>query len=132
MSGEVSADERRFRAGGQVHIWLLELKAPSDQTVRARYESVLDPHELTRLDRFAFQHLRDEYLVSHALTRLILSRYESTPAGGLTMVRNAYGRPELSASRIGLRFNLSHAAGLAALAVTQAADIGVDLEREDR
>ena len=119
-------------ADGQVHIWLLELKAPVDPTVRTRYTSVLDAQELTRLGRFAFEHLRDEYLVSHALTRLILSGYERMPAGALTMVRNAYGRPELSTSRIGLRFNLSHAAGLAALAITQAVDIGVDLEREDR
>jgi 4'-phosphopantetheinyl transferase len=119
-------------ADGQVHIWLLELKAPIDPTLRTHYVSLLDAQERARLGSFAFQHLRDEYLVSHALTRLILSRYEGMPASGLTMVRNAYGRPELNASRIGLRFNLSHAAGLAALAVTQTADIGVDLEREDR
>jgi 4'-phosphopantetheinyl transferase len=119
-------------ADGQVHIWLLDLKAPADPTLRAHFASMLDAQELARLGRFAFQPLRDEFLVSHALTRLILSRYESRPAGALTLVRNAYGRPELSASRIGLRFNLSHAAGLAALPVTRTVDIGVDLERADR
>jgi 4'-phosphopantetheinyl transferase len=119
-------------ADGQVHIWLLDLKAPAEPALRAQYASYLDAQELTRLDRFAFQHLRDEFLVSHALTRLILSRYERRPAGALNLVRNAYGRPELGTSRMGLRFNMSHATGLAALAVTRMVDIGVDLERQDR
>ncbi len=117
---------------GQVHIWLFELKAAQDEPTWQRYESLLDDEERTRLQRFAVQSLRDGYLVSRALTRAILARYEGAASDSLLMVRNPFGRPELSQSRLGLRFNLSHANGLGALAITTAWDIGVDVERDDR
>jgi 4'-phosphopantetheinyl transferase len=117
---------------GQVHVWLFELKAAQDQPTWQRYESLLDFEERTRLQRFALQSLRTEYLVSHALTRLILARYEGAAPEALLLARNPFGRPELSHSRLGLRFNLSHAKGLGALAITTAWDIGVDVECEDR
>lgn len=128
----ISVDPVYRLQSGQVRVWLLELKASLDPPTWQRYESLLDNEERTRLQRFAVQSLRDEYLVSHALTRLILARYEGTAPDSLLMVRNPFGRPELSQSRLGLRFNLSHAKGLGALAITTAWDIGVDVECEDR
>jgi 4'-phosphopantetheinyl transferase len=117
---------------GEVDIWRLDLNAFHDPSLRQSYRDVLSPAERERLERFAFDDLREDYLVSHALTRMVLARYEGVAPSALSFTRNAFGRPELSDSPAGLRFNLSHVKGSAALAITKYWDIGIDLECDDR
>ena len=111
----------------QAHVWLLPLT-----TGRADDRRLLDIEEQSRLDRFIFQAARDEFLASHVLTRRILAGYEHVSSEALAFARNAFGRPELSGSRSGLRFSLSHSGGWGALAVTRAEAVGVDVEPSAR
>ena len=120
-------DEIFELAHDQAHVWLLALTVPRGDDRR-----LLDPEEQSRLARFVFQASRDEFLASHALTRRILAGYERVSPEALVFERNAYGRPELSGSRCGLRFSLSHSGGRGALAVTRAGAVGVDVERSER
>jgi len=61
--------------------------------------------------------------------RDLLGRYLQIQPGEISFVSNAFGKPDLGpefASR--LKFNLSHSAGLALIAITTASNVGVDLE----
>ena len=98
-----SMDEIFELAHDQAHVWLLALTVPRGDDRR-----LLDPEEQSRLARFVFQASRDEFLASHALTRRILAGYERVLPEALVFERNAYGRPELSGSRCGLRCSLCH------------------------
>ncbi len=124
-------DEHFELQPGQVDIWRLDLRAFQDPSRLPSYLQLLSLEERDRYHRFAFEPLRQNYLVAHALTRIILARYEAIPPAALDFTRNAFGRPELSHSQVGLRFNLSHTQASAALAVTTAWDIGIDLECDD-
>jgi 4'-phosphopantetheinyl transferase len=80
--------------------------------------------------RFVFERHRQEYLVSHALIRDVLSRYAPVSPRTWRFEVNAYGRPSIAepAEWKGLRFNLSHTDGRAVVAVSSEIDIGVDVE----
>ncbi|HZL95487.1 MAG TPA: 4'-phosphopantetheinyl transferase superfamily protein [Vicinamibacterales bacterium] len=58
-----------------------------------------------------------------------MGRYLKTRPDRISYVYNAFGKPELS-PRFGssLKFNLSHSAGLALIAITTDSNVGVDLE----
>jgi 4'-phosphopantetheinyl transferase len=69
-------------------------------------------------------------VVAHGTLRQLLGRYLGTHPGQLRFVHNAFGKPELSPEcGSPLRFNLSHSADLALIAIAAGADIGVDIER---
>ena len=74
---------------------------------------------VARVERFKLA-LPQSCGITNRLIELILQ--------ALAFVANEYGRPELSPGREGLRFNLSHADGLAALAIAREAELGVDVE----
>jgi len=61
--------------------------------------------------------------------RDLLGRYLQTQPGQISFVYNAFGKPDLS-PEFGnrLKFNLSHSAGLALIAIATASNVGVDLE----
>src|SRR5207249_9687258 len=69
------------------------------------------------------------FIAAHGVLRELLGRYLQTEPGRIRYVHNAFGKPDLSAEFGGrLRFNLSHSAGVALIAIATDADIGVDLE----
>lgn len=117
---------------GQVAIWQIDLHAFQEPSRLPAYLELLDSEEQARYRRLAFEPLRQNYLVAHALTRLILARYEGVAPAAVSFTRNAFGRPELHDSPCELRFSLSHARAFAALAITTTWDIGLDLECDDR
>jgi 4'-phosphopantetheinyl transferase len=101
--------------------------------LRDYYRSLLTQAELARLARYAFDHLKVEYLITRALCRTVLSAYREVPPQDWSFVANEYGRPEISTPGIeGLRFNLSNARSLVACVVTRTADAGVDVEEIER
>lgn len=92
----------------------------------AAESACLTDDEITVARRFVFERDRLWYVASHAFLRRTLARFLDIPPREIGIVRDANGRPELGDRR--LRFNLSHTAGLAALAVTVSDDVGVDVE----
>lgn len=122
----------RELTAADVDVWLVPRPLLlRDPMLLARYEALLSSGERERLARIVHEETRHEYLVARALVRTTLSRYDAAvapPAWRFDV--NAYGRPSLAAGQTArdLRFNLSHAHGLIACAVTFSRAVGIDVE----
>ena len=112
-------------APGAAHIWLAPLAEPPE-----RVRELLDhlaPDEVTRAAQFRFERDRNEFIVAHAALRMILGSYLRQAPDRIALDYNPYGKP-LLARACGLEFNLSHARGVALVALAQDMRIGVDVE----
>ena len=98
--------------------------------LRYRLEQTLSDDERRRAGRFYFQSDREHFIVARGVLRSILSSYLGVEAPKLRFGYGAYGKPALMlpSDAADLRFNLSHAGGLALYAVTRDRAIGIDLE----
>ncbi|MDY7231645.1 4'-phosphopantetheinyl transferase family protein [Hyalangium rubrum] len=113
----------------EVHVWITEPERITDPRLLEAYLALLDRAERERHQRFHFEKHRRQYLVSHALVRLCLSRYAAVPPEAWSFVTNDHGCPRIAGEGSPrLRFNLSHTDGMAICAVTSEADVGVDVE----
>jgi len=91
-------------------------------------------NERKKNDRFAFD--RDRWLAVAArfLLRQVLSEYHRVPPDAWEFATTEFGKPHLVGpmSHPELCFNVTHADGLLAVAVTQGRAVGVDAEPLDR
>lgn len=125
MSGE------RPLARQQVHIWLVDPTTVTDTDLLSRYHELLTPDEHAKWQRYRFDKDKHQHLVTRALIRSTLSRYEPSIAPqDWRFELNAHGKPAIAnVLARPLHFNLSHTQNLAALAVTRCAPVGVDVEK---
>src|SRR5687768_3665208 len=79
----------------EVHVWIAEPERVTEPRLLAQYLALLDGSERERHQRFHFEKHRQQFLVSHALVRLCLSRYAPVPPEAWTFTLNAWGRPEV-------------------------------------
>jgi 4'-phosphopantetheinyl transferase len=111
----------------EVHCWYVHLDVPGAE--EADCLAVLSGAERLRGARFRSDRDRRRYVVAHGVLRLLLGRYLGADPARLEFVVGAHGKPGLRPrSGRGLRFNLSHADDLAAIAVARD-EVGVDVER---
>lgn len=98
--------------------------------LRYRLEQTLSDDERRRAGRYYFQSDCEHFIVARGVLRSILSSYLGVEAHELRFGYGAYGKPSLMlpSDAADLRFNLSHAGGLALYAVTRDRAIGIDLE----
>ena len=111
-----------------VAIWLVDLRLCS-----ASIGSFLEPlstDELSRAERFSAMRDRSRYLISHGALRMILSDYTNVDPKHLKFVIGRHGKPSLDRTRSlpDVRFNLSHSANMAVIAVAPGHEVGVDIE----
>lgn len=98
-----------------------------------RLVDLLDAAEREQAKRFVFERDRRPYQVAHALKRLMLSMH----AGGAVAPQvwafelGTHGKPRVT-QEAGPQFNLSHCDGLVACAVSERAEVGVDVENLDQ
>jgi 4'-phosphopantetheinyl transferase len=114
-------------ASDEVHSWCASLDVPPETS--ARLYATLTPDERNRSARFQFEHDQQRFIVARGVLRDLLGRYLQTQPSQINFVYNAFGKPDLSpefANR--LKFNLSHSAGFALIAIATASNVGVDLE----
>ena len=111
------------------HIWAIPLDL--NPAAVEEFHATLAPAERERAARFHFSRDRDRFVVGRGALRHILGRCLQTAPTKLRFTYGPHGKPSLEhgAEESGLQFNLAHSDGLALLAVTRAAQIGVDLER---
>lgn len=94
----------------------------------AVYSTWLAPEEHRQHERMATAALRDEYLVTRALSRSVLSRYApDVHPSAWRFERTEAGRPFVVGPRAAPSFNLSHADGMIVCAAGTEA-VGVDVE----
>lgn len=132
----MAARERaRERLGpGEVHVWTTPPPAIEERALLQAYEAMESDDERERRLRLRFAADRHERLVAVALVRTTLARYADVAPRDWRFERNEHGRPDPVAGQCDppLRFNLSHARGLVACAVTVDRAVGIDVERIDR
>jgi 4'-phosphopantetheinyl transferase len=95
--------------------------------VDALYET-LDPGERQRAARFHFARDRDRFIVGRGTLRALLARYLGGAPARLGFSYGPHGKPALSGEVADVRFNLSHAAGVALYAVAVGREVGIDVE----
>ena len=112
----------------EVHVWRAALDGPAASL--AYYRDLLAADERQRADRFHFQKDHDRFVVARGLLRIILGRYLDASPAQLRFRYGPFGKPELTAAHgdTDLRFNVSHAEGLALYACTRRRALGVDIE----
>ncbi len=105
-------------------LWLVRLaQGGTEADVR-----LLDARERERAARFHFERDRHRYVDAHVALRHALAARTGRPAGALGFESGAFGKPRL-AGEPRCAFSLSHSDELALIALADAGDIGVDLER---
>jgi surfactin synthase thioesterase subunit/phosphopantetheinyl transferase len=109
----------------EVHVWLAVLdRLPG----ACQAWDELSPGEARRAERFRNDHDRRWFVGRLVVLRRLLRRY-GLQLGGAELPTGRHGKPEVPHPS-GVRFNLSHSAGLVLLAVTRGHEVGVDIERE--
>lgn len=98
----------------------------------AALESLLNAQEQARAARFAFAEDRHAYVVAHALLRVKLSERLGGAPQDWRFAASAHGKPYLLDAPRDLRFSLTHARDMVAVALCEGADIGVDVEPANR
>jgi 4'-phosphopantetheinyl transferase len=103
--------------------WPLEVSRREEAVL----EALLSADERQRVASFISVRDRRRFIVGRGRLRQVLSPYVFLPPEALRFRYGAHGKPALSPSRSRPHFNLSHSAGVAALAIA-ACDVGIDIE----
>ncbi len=91
----------------------------------------LTPDERVRRDRYVREDDRHAFVVTRALVRAVLSMHGPSTPDAWRFATNAHGCPSVIDAQAGsprLEFNVSHTAGLVAMAVVRGHRVGVDVE----
>jgi 4'-phosphopantetheinyl transferase len=111
----------------RVDCWAVALDGvPADAA--ATMTGLLSADERARAERFRFERHRLMYVNTHAALRLLLARYLHASPKSLAIVLDRNGRPVL-ADFARLHFNLTHSGGIALVAVSCVAPVGIDVEQ---
>lgn len=103
-----------------LHVWSLAASGAHD-----RYLATLSPDEHARKNRFVFDRDRDAFVAGRGRLREILSGELGVPPADVVFDYGPNGKPAVAG---GPSFNLSHAGGIACLAVHADQPLGVDIE----
>jgi 4'-phosphopantetheinyl transferase len=114
----------------EIHLWLADYDEIADEGLHTAYRTLLSGAEQEQEPRFYFARDRRRYLVTRALVRTVLSRYEpSVRPHEWKFESTAYGRPYAVNEAAGdLIFNISHTHSMIVLGVTRGRAFGVDVE----
>jgi 4'-phosphopantetheinyl transferase len=112
-------------------VWLVFYDEIVDARLLSRLCELLTREEREQQQRFHFADDRKRALITRALVRTVLSRYEAIAPADWLFAENHYGRPEIAnfGNRgCDLTFNVSHTRGVIALAVARGRALGIDIE----
>ena len=110
-----------------MHVWRTSTRVSLG--IVSKLIVLLGNEERAKAARFRRDADRDRYVASHAMLRLVLSRYVGASAEKLEFEVGDRGKPRLAQGRdFPLSFNLSHSGDAALLAVSGTPEVGVDLE----
>ncbi len=114
---------------GECHVWWAR---PADAPGALSW--LLAGDERARSERFAFREDRLQYVVAHALTRMVVAGYLGAEPAGVGFVARCWtcggphGKPYLTDPPGGLELSLSHCRERVVVAVARRVAVGVDVE----
>lgn len=119
---------------GTVHLYYTCLENIRDRALIDQYYRILSLEERETVQKIKSAEKRHESLVTKALARFVLSCCCRISPETVQFCVNHHGKPALlpGISPLPVRFNLSHCKGLAGCAVTLDAEIGLDMEDQNR
>jgi 4'-phosphopantetheinyl transferase len=113
----------------EIHVWRMKLDVTASEL--QRFASYLSPEEGARAERFAFARDRDHFIAARGMLRKLLGMYLTMSPSNVLFEIGAQGKPSLSQKMdcVPLRFNLSHAHGMALFAFSLERGLGIDMEK---
>lgn len=111
----------------EVHVALTLFDRPA--TDESELVELLSAEERAQVARLRFEADRRRFAIGRGMLRLWLSHYLGTPPQALQFSYGANGKPAVHGAGEGFHFNLSHAGGLIAFAITRIGEVGIDLEQ---
>jgi len=112
-----------------VDIWCVPLEM--DESRLDELMQLLPEDECTKAGRLRFKRVRDNFVASRGLLRVILAAYLNEQPKNLEFQYGEHGKPSVGDgfNRIGITFNMSHSHGMALYGVGQYRALGVDIEK---
>jgi 4'-phosphopantetheinyl transferase len=112
----------------EVAVYLARPERLAEPTARTRAHAVLDGPDRAHVARFVFERDREVALASRALQRLALAAETGVDAAAWRFAAGPSGRPEITAPRTQIQFNVANTAGLVGCAIALDRELGLDLE----
>lgn len=110
-----------------IDLWFWRLDASAHHV--ARWRRYLNAIELARMAKFVFEKDQLRFAICQSRVRRILGQYTQTGPHDIAFTTIGRDKPVLAGDNPrSIEFNLTHTDGLACLAVTHGAAVGVDLE----
>ena len=114
---------------GACHFWRVSLH-PSQEILDACYNA-LSAREKSRLDFFEFANVKQNYLVSQGMMRILLANYLTIEPEDVQIGRHEKGKP-LSLDDPYLFFNNSNSGSYCVYAFSRMGEVGIDLEENSQ
>ena len=113
----------------RIDVWRLWLDSSEAST--RELPGMLAPDEVIHAERFHFLRDRLRFIGCRTALRSILGRYLQLAPAEIRFRYETNGKPEITdvQNSSGLRFNVSHSAGLAVIGVSSGRAVGVDIEK---
>jgi 4'-phosphopantetheinyl transferase len=126
-----------MHSGADVELWCARPTDGETPEMIERCRALLTDDEREAENRFRMDDVRRRWRWTRAMVRCVLSHYGNVPPHAWRFRRTALGKPELIGpagalphGNVGpLRFNLAHSGRMIVCAVTDAGQIGVDVEQ---
>ena len=125
ISGAEQELEFPVLKSGEIHLWRVSLTP--DKGLLKQCELALSSRELGRMEFFDFEKVKQNYLVSQGVLRILLGNYLSVKPNEIQLDRHAKGKP-FCVNDKGLFFNISNSGGYCVFAFTRIGELGIDLE----
>jgi 4'-phosphopantetheinyl transferase len=127
-----SPPQRPALRDDEVHLWFVPLQI-SVAEIQSLTET-LSSDERMRATRFHFERDQRRFIAARGTLKRILGKYLDLAPEKVEFHYGTHGKPTVhtQAQDGALRFNLSHAHELALVAVTNAREVGVDIEHSAR
>jgi len=111
-----------------VFVWTVRVDEEVDRL--ERLDALLAPGERERAGRFHAERHRRQFVVTRGVLRTLIGRRLGIAPAFVRFVEGPHGKPALAdPSTPALEFNVAHSHGLALVALSAGAPVGIDVER---
>ena len=109
-----------------IHVWAVPIQRSA--SVITELVALLSPDEQTRAAKFRFDPLRQSFIFTRGMLRVLLGRYLELAPEQIIFHYSERGKPSVD-FETPIRFNVSHSGELVLFAFARDCDLGVDVEQ---